>query len=162
WGTKHDYQDFLRIYVPAGSVLRGMSGLEEWVPARAYGLTQFAGSLLVREGQTATVTIRYSVPADVLAASRFRRYHLTIQHQPAGNLRSLDVAIRGSGGMRLESGAHDSMSAARWTLDPQRDAGLSVSIEGPGHPRPVSLSPARGYPDPYIPFASLHDPRHPL
>ncbi|MBV9278711.1 MAG: DUF4012 domain-containing protein, partial [Chloroflexi bacterium] len=94
FGNKHDYQNFLRVYVPAGARLLGMSGLAPWAPAPAYGLTQFAGRLLVRAGQTRTVTIRYRIPANALGAEKFRRYLLTVRRLPGGNLRSITLAIR--------------------------------------------------------------------
>jgi len=159
WGTKHDYQDFLRVYAPHGAKLQHMSGLQPWAPAPAYGLTQFAGRVLVRSGQTATVTIKYSIPANIFSARDFRRYSLTVQRQPGTNLSSLKVSIRGAGDITL--GPRRARSFDR-SLGLDRDAHLRLEIHGASEPLIVRLPYRHGPADPYVPFGYIRDPRHPL
>jgi hypothetical protein len=185
FGTKHDYQDFLRVYVPPGAVLRGMSGVEQWAPAPAYGLTQFAGRLLVRAGQSATVTITYRLPPSVLAASDFGSYRLTVQRQSGANLTSLQVRIHGRSGITIEPPGGRPASLFETALALSRQTRLNLALHGvaplsaaptvccvsttpvgaspcgcpPGRPPPHA---ATAFSDPYVPYAYLRDPRHPL
>jgi hypothetical protein len=159
WGTKHDYQDFLRVYVPAGARLQQMSGADRWAPAPAYGLTQFAGRVLVREGQTRTVTIRYRVPANVFSSSSFHRYLLTVQHQPGANLSSVSVSLRALGGLTLDT-EHGAGTSRNRVLQLDKDAHIQAHVDGDIHPRVEPLPRQTGPEDPYIPFSYLHDPKH--
>ncbi len=140
--------------------MAGMSGVDRWAPAAAYGLTQFAGRLLVREGQTRTVTIRYRVPANALEAVGGARYVLTVRRQPGGNLSSLQVVVRGGSGVSV--GGVSGASRVTRTLSLNEDARLEVAVGGRIQPRVVSLPAATWPVDPYIPFSDIHDPRHPL
>jgi hypothetical protein len=158
WGTNHDYQDFVRVYVPLGSELQSMSGLAVWTPRIAYGATQFAGRLLIREGQTATVVIRYWVPANVFEAGGTGTYRLRIQHQPGGDMRSIDVAVRGGKGVMLQGGSPVHVI----TLPLDQDTGLQLGVGGNLDLQPTKLPALPAQPDPYIQFVYLHDPRHPL
>ncbi|HEX6509971.1 MAG TPA: hypothetical protein VF221_20275, partial [Chloroflexota bacterium] len=160
-GTKHDYEDFLRVYVPAGAQLVQMSGLDRWAPAPAYGLTQFAGRLLVREGQTRTVTLRYRIPANALSQAPSGRYVLTVRHQPGGNLTSLQTSIVGRNGVILSAPQGVAPDVTR-ILHLDRDARMDLSLQGTQRPRVVQLPRSAGPVDPYIPFSDFHDPRHPL
>jgi hypothetical protein len=154
-GGPHDYQDFLRVYVPRGAQLQSMRGVDRWAPAPAYGLTQFAGRLLVREDRSQTVTLRYLTPASALATSG--RYSLTVRRQPGTDLSAVHALITATGGITLAGGA---TSLAR-TLSLARDAHLSVLFHGDLHAG--SMVPTTHAPiDPYIPFSDFRDPRHPL
>ena len=149
-GTKHDYQDFLRVYVPPGAVLRRTWGLDRWAPASAYGLTQLAGRLLVRQGHSLTVRIAYRLPPSVLAASNFTSYHLTIQRQPGANLTRLQVRVRAPG-QRFQA-----------DLPLQRYTYLRLALRSAIPPTSVPLLARAPSSDPYVPFDYLRDPRHAL
>jgi Protein of unknown function (DUF4012) len=157
-GTKHDYDDYLRVYVPRGAQLVGTSGLEPWAPLPAYGLTQFGGRFIVREGQTRTITIHYRIPANALAGSSAGQYTLAVRHQPGANLTSLRVTIDALGGVTL--GPKGTASLTR-TLSLDRDAGLQLDLHGSLHPRSILLPHAPGPIDPYLPFSDFRDPKHP-
>jgi hypothetical protein len=124
----------------------------------AYGLTQFGGRFIVREGHTRTITIHYRVPANAFDHLAVAHYTLAVRHQPGANLTSLHVAIGGRGGVTL--GPRGVTSLTR-TLDLDRDANLGLSLHGRLHPRPIPLPKASGPIDPYLPFTDLRDPRHP-
>jgi Protein of unknown function (DUF4012) len=156
WGTKHDYQDFLRIYVPAGTELRSMTGVQMWVPQPAYGTTQISGRLLVRKNQTVIVTVKYRIPANALVASGADHYRLTVRRQPGANLKSLRIDVTGGPGVRIGPTGRVSR-AVRFDADVR----LSVPVAGSVHPEPIRL-PAPVFKDPYLPYGSLNDPRHPL
>jgi hypothetical protein len=161
WGSKHDYQDFIRVYVPAGARLESMSGANRWAPAPAYGLTQFAGRLLLREGQTRTVTFRYRVPANVFSAAQFRRYVLTVRHQPGGNLTAVRVSVHAGSGVTLDAG-RGAVRAVNQVVALERDAHVQMTVGGDLQPRPVQLPRQTGPADPYVPFTFFRDARHRL
>lgn len=158
-GTKHDYEDFLRVYVPYGSRLMGMSGLQPWAPLPAYGMTQFGGRFLVREGQSRTVVIRYRVPPAAFARTSSSRYSLTVRRQPGANLSTFQVRVTGRAQVTLTSGGIRTLTR---TLSLPRDAHLAVALRGASRPLGVSPARASGPPDPYIPFGDFRDPKHPL
>ena len=162
WGTKHDYQEFLRVYVPAGAVLERMSGLDRWAPQPAYGLTQFAGRFLLRAGHSLTVTIRYRTPGNALSALGSGHYRLTVQPQPGSELSSLNVTVRTARGVFLGSQARTPPSPFRTTLHFRAHRSIDLGISGSIHPQIDARPPVNGPPDPYIPFASLRDRAHPL
>jgi Protein of unknown function (DUF4012) len=161
WGSKHDYQEFLRVYVPAGAHLESMSGLQRWAPTPAYGLTQFAGRFLLRQGQSTTVTIHYQVPAGVLGAGNAGQYRLTIQRQPGNSRRDVRVMVRGLGGITLSPHGKRA-NQLDITLQSQRDAHLALSLRGSAGPRQHTLPPSPRLADPYLPYTSFNDPKHPL
>ncbi|MGH2443694.1 MAG: hypothetical protein ACRDFX_11115, partial [Chloroflexota bacterium] len=96
-GGPADYADFVRIYVPAGASLTSQSGWSQaWSPGPAYGKEMFSGYIIVRKGQTRTVTVRYLVPANVFSWSAGRRYRLVVQHQPGTSPDSLRIDVLGA------------------------------------------------------------------
>jgi Protein of unknown function (DUF4012) len=155
WGSKHDYQDFLRVYVPSGAVLEHMRGVDPWAPAQAYGYMQFSGRLLVRENHSATVTIRYTVPANVFGGTHM--YRLTVQRQPGAHLAWFHIVWQRRNHTQL--GAQGS---SFFTLPTLTDAHFSRPVSVSIHARPERLPVHSGQADPYVPYRSLSDPRHPL
>ena len=156
WGTKHDYQDFIRVYVPAGARLQSLAGADLWAPQAAYGLTQFAARLLVRAGQTRTVTLRYSVPPAALGSLPPHLYRLTVQRQPGADLSHLTIAV----GLPATARAASSTTWLRTVLPLNGDARLQLAA--PGLHAPTARLPAANATDPYLGYPSLTDSRHPL
>jgi hypothetical protein len=153
-GNKHDYEDFLRVYVPPGTRLISSSGLSRWAPAPAYGMTQLAGDFIVREGATRTIRFHYRVPANAFATWDFRRYVLTIRRQSASNLGSPAVTVRGSGGVRVET------AATHISRHVTGDRTLTMPIVGQMSPRTVQLPAPPANLDPYIDLSALRDGKH--
>jgi hypothetical protein len=162
WGSKHDYQEFLRVYVPADARLERISGLQRWVPTAAYGLTQFAGRFLIRQGHSATIIIHYRVPATVLGAGSLGQYRLTVQRQPGSSRSNLRVVVRGLGGITLTAHGRPAGTQVEATLPLQRDAHLALSLLGSARPRLRLLPPSPQLADPYLPYKSFNDPKHSL
>jgi hypothetical protein len=162
WGNVHDYQDFLRVYAPPGAVLQYAHGLDVWAPQPAYGRTQFAGRFLVREEHDATVTLRYTLPATVFQAEQFQRYHLTVQHQPGGDLSSLQVRVLAPPGVTVQPPGGRAVPHLQALLSLQTHAYLDLALHGPVHPRTVALPPFRAPVDPYLPVDFFADPKHHL
>jgi hypothetical protein len=159
-GSKHDYEDYLRIFVPRGARLLGVTGAEKWAALPAYGLTQIGGRFIVREGQTRTVTFRYRIPANALAGPGPHRYRLYIRHQPGANLTAIGVGVTAGGGVRL--GASGVTSVQR-ILPVGQDTALTIPLGGSLRPRVVPLPHTSGPIDPYLPVADLRqDKKHPF
>ncbi len=162
WGTKHDYQDFLRVYVPPGARLIAESGADRWAPQPAYGLTEFAGRFIVREGRSLTVRFRYILPPAVLAADS-SEYSLTVRRQPGSNLTSLQTTIKGARGVQLAVGRERPRASETIRIPLQQDGILRLRLLGEtpaGAPTIVLRSNPTG--DPYVPYRYLRDARHPL
>lgn len=153
WGTKHDFQDFLRVYVPPGARLITQRGALKWAPAPAYGLQQFAGRLLIRQGQSRTVIFRYHVPASALAP--FPGYQLTVRRQPGTRLSAVAVHITGAPGAPAGASIHRSLSLLQ-------DATFNSIIPPPGTTVPSTVPSLAPPSDPYTPLDEFQDPRHPL
>jgi hypothetical protein len=145
-GSKHDYADFLRVFVPKGSVLYGLSGLDRWAPQLAYGRTQFSGRVVVKSGRSATVIVRYRTPMAVTGASR-----LTVQHQPGAHIDRLTVHLPRGLGRRTNWNWHD----------PRTDLSIPAVSSATLVPTPSASSSITGI-DPSIPFQSLRDVHHSL
>lgn len=76
------YWNYLRVYVPAGSVLRQATGFAADsypVTGSENGKTTFATQLIVPPGETVSVTVDYLLPASF--SSKLSAYQLTIQKQ---------------------------------------------------------------------------------
>jgi hypothetical protein len=156
-GSKHDYEDYLRVYVPRGSRLVTVTGAQAWAALPAYGLTQLGGRFIVRERRSRTVTFHYRIPANALAALDGRHYRLTVRHQPGSSLSPVRVTVLAGSGVGL--GPTGATSESR-DLRLDRDNTLSIRLQGSLWPRLVSPTARNGLPDPYIPFADLRDRKH--
>lgn len=159
-GGKHDYEDFLRVFVPRGATLRSLTGLDRWAPQPAYGRTQFAGRLLIREGQKRTVTVRYTLPA---AAWRTGDGHYTLHiwRQPGTPIRSVGVTVAGTDGVTIGLPGGGFRPRTAQTVALSRDSSLTLRLRGIS-PAPGDHLPTAVWADPYIPYRSLRDPKHPL
>jgi hypothetical protein len=162
-GSKHDYLDFVRVLVPPSarlvseksqrscplSLTDPISCWQNMAPAPAYGLTEFAGALLVRQNQIATVTFRYDIPmAQVLTT--VDTYGLTVARQASANLTAIGVTVDGPVATQVTTVALASR-LNRITIG----LGRSMSVQ------PATLSPTTEH-DPYLPPSIFDDTRHPL
>lgn len=158
-GTKHDYLDFVRILVPAGARLEGVSGSPfcplslalgsgcriPFPSAPAYGLTQLAAGIMVREGSEATLRFRYVQPlASVVGVDG--RYHLSLRAQPGTNVRAVTVSVTAGGG--LSRARMPGATSRRLVLGPQ---GASIAVSLAGHTPAHIATRSRGRPD-YDPY----------
>jgi hypothetical protein len=123
-GTPADYGDFVRILVPDGASLLNQSGwLHPYPGGPAYGKTMFAGYLIVHEGETRTVHLRYLMPPNLFVASAGSQYRFLLQHQPGARLSSVHVALTADGRTRS------------WTV---RHRDIDWSVSAPIERRPFS------------------------
>lgn len=143
-GNTHDYQDFLRVFVPNGAEIETVTGMDLWKPRLAYGMMQVAGRVLAHEGQTHPVTIRYRLPANVFQSTAFQRYRLTVWHQP-GTSKQVGVRIEGIHGVHI-----DGREFVQTNFQSTSDRRIEFSITGAVTPRTIDL-PAVMTKDPYVP-----------
>ncbi|MDH7486279.1 MAG: DUF4012 domain-containing protein [Anaerolineae bacterium] len=90
------YFDYVRVYVPAGSVLREASGFEpDSVESLAgeQGTQVFAGFLVMAPGEEREVTLSYELPATVMTDGTYR---LRMQKQPGTGALPLRVQVTGA------------------------------------------------------------------
>ena len=165
--TKHDYLDFVRVYVPAGAILqgppRGLTAISQKVSQPAYGLTQFSGYFLLYPRHSTTVSFAYQIPADSSRPGGVNAYVLTVPRQPGSNLEAMHVTVQGVSGVKIKSPLGSTVDSVTKWMDPLQTDTLKLGIvPSPSSspqlvPRPAVLAS----PDPYIPWTWLHA-RHSL
>lgn len=138
------YEDFVRVYTPLGSTLRGATGLiQPWSTMRDHNKTVFSGYLRVPRGHSQTVTFSYLVPPN--ADMSLSTYSLTVQKQPGGGgiMPTLSLAVDvASASPLVRVGANATgVTGATWAwrgpLD--GDVTLTVPLQG-GRPAPIPLN----------------------
>ncbi len=88
-GKNITYVDYLRVIVPASSILVSQKGWEGWAPATINGLRQYSGGLSVAPGHTETVTLTYRSPPIHTGAP----YSLHVQAQPGGYAATVSACL---------------------------------------------------------------------
>ncbi|MBI4499365.1 MAG: DUF4012 domain-containing protein [Chloroflexi bacterium] len=127
------YKSYVRVYVPPGSVLLGMSGIEgspEWLTEGAR--TVFAGLLVLPPGETRQVTVSYVPPRGVVAHTATGvRYRLRAFKQPGTEAVPLTVTVAPPAGYRPASGADSTppAEAAHRATDLSRDRDLTIELQ---------------------------------
>jgi hypothetical protein len=86
------YRDYVRVYVPANSVLRGQDGWQPRGTNRAFGREVWAGLLTLSYGQTKTITLDWVAPGAVTKDGKGWHYRDLIQRQ-AGSQWRLDLRV---------------------------------------------------------------------
>ncbi|NOZ05464.1 MAG: DUF4012 domain-containing protein [Chloroflexi bacterium] len=100
------YWDFVRVYVPDGSKLLSMKGLQvDGITTTVEsGKTVFAGTFVLRPGQEQTVEIQYALPPDILQKeSRDTLYRLLWQKQSGTVGIPFRVQVRAEQGKTLHT-----------------------------------------------------------
>jgi hypothetical protein len=88
------YWDYVRVYVPPGSLLVGARWGDTTPEVRAgseYSLTTFTTFLMVAPGERRTLTLDYTIP---FTTSSTGSYDLTLRKQPGTDALAVNVAIR--------------------------------------------------------------------
>jgi hypothetical protein len=97
--SKHDYQDYLRVYVPPTALVR--TAPTSWPVLPAYGLLQLQSSMVLRPGSSRTLQFSYQLPSGIFAKTGPGTYALSIQREPDGNLHSVTVTLHGLQGVTI-------------------------------------------------------------
>jgi hypothetical protein len=93
WRTS-DYKDYARIYLPAGSEIKSVTGFSS--PEKPYnelGKKVVAGLFYVRLGKSAELDISYKLPAFLAEQYILGKYQLYVQKQPGNMVNSLKVDV---------------------------------------------------------------------
>jgi len=75
------YRDYVRIYVPPGSVLQQQDGWQSRGTGEAFGREMWAGFFTLSYGQTMTIALVWRVPAAATKDANGWHYHYLIQRQ---------------------------------------------------------------------------------
>jgi hypothetical protein len=75
------YRDYLRVYVPPGSILKSQNGWEQSSSGQAFGRQIWAGFFTLSFGQTRTITFVWTVPGAAKKGARSWDYQYLIQRQ---------------------------------------------------------------------------------
>ncbi|HZT95691.1 MAG TPA: DUF4012 domain-containing protein, partial [Chloroflexota bacterium] len=155
-GTKHDYEDAVRVFVPPGATLDSISpSVKLFTPSAAqpaYGMMAFSGYFIVREGQSATITFRYHLPANVFSWSGYHHYRLTIPRQPGAELRWMGVHVQTVAGVRLKTPGGALVQSYHAGFPMTQDRVLNLAIGGRTDPQPVPATGPINTGDPFLPL----------
>jgi hypothetical protein len=86
------YQDYVRVYVPSGSLLQTQDGWEPRGTSVAFGHEVWAGFLALPYGQTLTITLTWTAPNIAKKSAQGWQYQELIQRQ-AGTLWKLNLQV---------------------------------------------------------------------
>lgn len=79
--AKTVYRDFVRVYVPPGSVLETQQGWKTGGTSLAFGREVWAGVFILNHGQTGTITLTWQEPKAATHNASGWHYHDLIQRQ---------------------------------------------------------------------------------
>ena len=79
------YRDYVRVYVPEGSILQAQDGWQQRGIEKSFGHEVWAGFFTLPEGQTNTVTLTWYVPHAATYAAHGWHYQEMIQKQSGTN-----------------------------------------------------------------------------
>jgi len=86
------YRDYMRVYVPPGSMLQMQNGWEPRGTSQAFGNEVWAGFFALTFGQTRTITLIWTVPGAAKKDAKGWHYQYLIQRQ-AGAQWKLDLQV---------------------------------------------------------------------
>jgi hypothetical protein len=86
------YRDYVRVYVPKGSVLLDSQGLSGVTTTSRHNRTVFSGWVIVPTGQERNVTLRYQL-ASTQVLPEMSSYSLLFERQPGGRVIPMSVEI---------------------------------------------------------------------
>ena len=128
------YRDYVRIYVPPGSVLQSQDGWETRGTGKAFGRTAWAGFFTLTFGQTRVITLHWLVPKAATKNATSWHYTYLLQHQ-AGTRWSVDTritlppcALVQHTSNPLQPGGKGIVAAPAYTLD--EDTTMSIDYNG--------------------------------
>ena len=127
------YWDYVRVYLPAGAVVRDVSGFDPGSvePATQEGARLIVSGLMVlAPGQERTVRIAYELPNSVYAKGS---YQLIVQKQPGTGALPLSVVLEDANcraGLQSDTlGAVTAGPILRWNTDLRLDRQLEVDCQ---------------------------------
>jgi len=99
------YKNYVRIYVPKGSLLINADGFDEKgvevSDDKENNKTIFAGMIVVEPGKIANVKIRYKLPQNIESLVKQGEYGLYAQKQPGNNVDVLMVDLKFGNSIKL-------------------------------------------------------------
>jgi serine/threonine protein kinase len=124
------YRDYLRIYVPPGSILQTQDGWEPRGTSEAFGHEVWAGFFTLSYRQTHTITLVWTVPGAVKKGTSGWYYRYTIQ-RPAGVqwMLHLLVTLPSCAGRINQLGGLVSSSPQAMTLTQALNGDMNVGVD---------------------------------
>ena len=140
----HTYLDWIRVFVPPGTVGGVDSGLSGcpvpggdcfWNARPAYGMTELGAGMFLPEYKTRTAVFRYRIPPGVFGKYGSNRYVLSVERQPSSWLKKLTVTIHVAAGMTVGT-------------EGKRVETFNLRLKGPRTLLRVPLTGASAHPEP--------------
>ncbi|MFO0702984.1 MAG: DUF4012 domain-containing protein, partial [Candidatus Andersenbacteria bacterium] len=99
------YNDYVRVYVPSGSLLQHATGLAHVTPTQRHGRTVFGGMLIVPQGQARTITLTYTLGPSV--GRSLSGYRLSLERQAGSVPFTLTASVQAGDRAKTLSGTTD-------------------------------------------------------
>lgn len=87
------YRDYVRVYVPPGSILNTQDGWQPRGTSMAFGREVWAGFFTLSYGQTDTITLTWTVPGVARKGANGWHYSDALQRQAGSPLWKLDLQV---------------------------------------------------------------------
>ena len=159
--VQRDFADYLRVYVPAGSVLQRAFGIEGDAETWEEGSrTVFGGYFLLKPGEQRRIELHYQLPGSLQEFVRSGFYLITVQRQPGTPVRTVTVRVTlpgqqpaageaalvpvavlsASGTVAPAVGTHQGRPSLSYAFDLRADIRLAIPLPGAEvPPRPAAL-----------------------
>lgn len=124
------YGDYIRVYLPQGSVMQGQQG---WTPqgeSEAFAHTVWAGLISLRYGQTRTVTLTWLRPHAATQQAGDWQYQDFIQHQAGTRWQTrVQITLPACATVLNKQGGLAASSARIMTLNRLMDEDFTVGVD---------------------------------
>jgi hypothetical protein len=124
------YRDYVRVYVPPGSVLQAQDGWEPRGMSKAFGREVWAGFFTLSYGQADTITLIWKVPGVATKDAKGWHYQYVLQRQAGARwMLHLHISLPSCGVMIRKSGGLASTSSQGVTLAQSLIADVNAGID---------------------------------
>jgi len=128
--TSTAFRDYFRVYLPPGTELQELTGVDDaWPVGLEGGHTVVSGFLVIPQSGSRQVTVRYRIPAALVASGRGSAYVLHVQLQPGIPPPRFHLSVLGPDGTVLINDSSTLSADRSWQV-----AVASVAIPAPRTP----------------------------
>jgi hypothetical protein len=136
YGGSPVYRDYVRIYVPPGSILHRQDGWELRGTSKAFGRTVWAGFFTLTFGQTQSIVLQWTVPKAATQDAKGWHYQYLLQRQ-AGTRWTMHLhltlpscaAVQHTSGVLLYSKKNKQLSIPAHSLSQDTNMGVDYTCQ---------------------------------
>jgi uncharacterized protein DUF4012 len=124
------YRDYVRVYVPSGSVLQTQNGWESRGTSTVFGREAWAGFFTLAYGQTVTITLVWRVPGAAAKDAKGWHYQYLLQRQAGAQwMMHLQITLPSCGVMKNKWGGLVSRNKQAVMLSQSLNKDLDVGAD---------------------------------